>query len=140
MRDRILLIIQKKLGSHHGANTEFAKSIGASEGTVGDWLSGRSKPRDNYRRLICKQYNISRVWLDTGDGPMVAPPPEKGLSGAADGIMAYQEVGKLEEEVRALREVLEKFDKRLNRYEQHIYIALQSCAEGIKNNIKKEVV
>jgi transcriptional regulator with XRE-family HTH domain len=54
-----------------GAQTRFAKRIGVSQGLVGDWISGKSKPNSEYRNRICEIYRINRTWLDNGNGPMV---------------------------------------------------------------------
>jgi len=46
---------------------EFAISIGASPGNVGDWLKGRSEPSSRYLLRIHEIYGVDILWLLTGE-------------------------------------------------------------------------
>ena len=73
MKNRIKKIIDDRIGTHRGAITQFANSISAGTGLVGNWLNGTSSPGADYRSAICDKYEISRKWLDSGEGPMILP-------------------------------------------------------------------
>ena len=47
---------------------DFAQAIGASTGNVHDWVSGRSHPSKTSKEKICSIFNISKKWLDSGEG------------------------------------------------------------------------
>ncbi|WP_104372408.1 helix-turn-helix domain-containing protein [Desulfocucumis palustris] len=47
---------------------KLAKSIGVSQGNVGDWESGRSKPSLQSIATISEKYNVSTDWLIKGTG------------------------------------------------------------------------
>jgi len=50
-----------------GNKTRFARKIGIKDGKsalVHDWLNGRSKPKAEYQRAICKTYGVSIEWLN----------------------------------------------------------------------------
>jgi DNA-binding transcriptional regulator YiaG len=68
MKTRIAVIIEKKA---HNNKSEFARTIKVSTENVGDWLRGVSQPGARARIAICKVYNISREWLDSGIGEMI---------------------------------------------------------------------
>ena len=50
------------------SKAEFANSIGYSTGNVSDWLNGRSKPSKKTLDDICRVFNVSKKWLETGEG------------------------------------------------------------------------
>lgn len=47
--------------------SQLAKRIGVSEGNVGDWFRGRSKPSIQVVITISKEFNVSTDWLLTGN-------------------------------------------------------------------------
>lgn len=51
---------------------EVAEKLGVRTGDVGGWESGRNIP-DSRLRLLCKEYNVRREWLETGVGEMFEP-------------------------------------------------------------------
>lgn len=120
MKDRIKEIISKCIGNHHGANTTFADKIGTKAGLVGDWLSGRSKPRDFYRNKICSVFNVSRYWLDNGEGDMVATE----LNG--DNELKYSEK---DVEIIVLKKENEILKNQLEKYDKKMVDAITNCAE-----------
>jgi phage repressor protein C with HTH and peptisase S24 domain len=130
MNDRINIIIRNCIGNHHGAHSVFAERLGARPGLIGDWLSGRSKPKDYYRNKIREAFNISRTWLDTGEGEMAAQSQTQKISSTAV-IPSEREIGRLEGENKALRESMDRYEKRLDRYDNEIYGVLKTCAEKV---------
>ncbi len=54
---------------------EFGNYIGASRSMVASYEGGAVIPSDTIIELICMKFQISRLWLKTGEGPMkdIAP-------------------------------------------------------------------
>ena len=66
---------------------EVAEKLGVRTGDVGGWESGRNIP-DSRLRLLCKEYNVRREWLETGVGEMFEPEAtfEEKLANAASAL------------------------------------------------------
>ncbi|MBR4753354.1 MAG: helix-turn-helix transcriptional regulator [Thermoguttaceae bacterium] len=65
MKDR-LRTLRKKLGYNQ---TELGRLLGYKAATVSSWEVGAKIP-EPARLLICSLFNVSRVWLETGEGDM----------------------------------------------------------------------
>lgn len=61
-------VIRKFLGMSQRA---FGESLGVSRDTISNIEQGRQAISNTLVRLICKTYNISEVWLRTGEGTMI---------------------------------------------------------------------
>ena len=73
--DRLNLII-----SDSGlTKTAFAKRIEVSQGFVSQLCSGSFNPSPRTISAICREFNIRREWLETGEGPMRLPEPDEDL-------------------------------------------------------------
>lgn len=51
---------------------ELGERIGVKVATVGNWEIGHPVPKTRIYQ-ICKEYNVRREWLETGNGPMFEP-------------------------------------------------------------------
>lgn len=50
---------------------QFAKRLGFStRGAVNNWEVGRGTPSAEMINLICERFNVSKEWLETGNGNM----------------------------------------------------------------------
>ena len=49
---------------------EFADKIGIKRNTLSTYESGRNEPIDAVISLICREFNVSKEWLRTGEGDM----------------------------------------------------------------------
>lgn len=58
---------------------EFAERIGVKRNTIAQYEIGRNKPIDSIINLICREYNVSPEWLQTGEGEMFQPAPQNKL-------------------------------------------------------------
>lgn len=58
---------------------EFAERIGVKRNTIAQYEIGRNKPIDSIINLICREYNVSPEWLQTGEGEMFQPAPQNEL-------------------------------------------------------------
>lgn len=56
---------------------EVAERLGVATGVIGKWEVGENPiPRARIYQ-ICKEYHVRRAWLETGEGEMFEPEPEK---------------------------------------------------------------
>ena len=70
MKDRLKLLRNKlKL-----RQAKFGDRLGFKQSTVGTWELGSPVPR-NVVLQICKEFNVRREWLETGEGEMFEPAP-----------------------------------------------------------------
>ena len=53
--------------------TAFAKRIEVSQGFVSQLCSGSFNPSPRTISAICREFNVRREWLETGEGPMKLP-------------------------------------------------------------------
>ena len=57
----------------------FAKKIGVSAPFITQLCNGDANPSTRTIVDICREFNIRREWLETGEGPMRLPEPEEDL-------------------------------------------------------------
>ena len=69
MKNRIIQIIK----TENITKTEFAKRIEVSQAFVSQMCSGAYSPSARTISAICREFHISRQWLETGEGPMKLP-------------------------------------------------------------------
>lgn len=62
--------LRKALGLNQ---TEFGGKIGVKQGTIAGYESGNRIPLDTVISSICRVYNVSEIWLRTGEGDMFRP-------------------------------------------------------------------
>ena len=75
MKNRIIQIIK----AENITKTEFAKRIEVSQAFVSQMCSGAYNPSPRTISVICREFNIRREWLETGEGPMRLPEPDEDL-------------------------------------------------------------
>lgn len=49
---------------------EFGDRIGVKPNTIGTYEIGRNEPIDAVLELICREFNVNKHWLHTGEGEM----------------------------------------------------------------------
>lgn len=76
--ERITLIRKKQDPKMN--QTEFAESLGMTRARYKNYELGAVIPDESTIRLICMTYNISRHWLETGEGNMEIELPEMDLA------------------------------------------------------------
>lgn len=59
----------------------FAERIGVTSSSVAKLESGENNPSEQTIRAICKEFNVNRRWLETGEGdPYVPAEPSDALA------------------------------------------------------------
>lgn len=80
--------LRKSLGLNQ---TEFGARIGIKQTTVAGYENGRA-PLDTVVTSICREFNVNRLWLETGEGPMLRPEPAADtLAGAIADIIGHDD-------------------------------------------------
>lgn len=57
----------------------FAKKIGVSAPFITQLCNGDANPSTRTIADICREFNIRREWLETGEGPMKFPEPDEDM-------------------------------------------------------------
>lgn len=84
--------------------TAFAKRIEVSQGFVSQLCSGSFNPSPRTISAICREFNVRREWLETGEGPMKLPEADEDLDYIND-LLA----GDSDEVVRFVRRFLRTY-------------------------------
>lgn len=56
---------------------EIAERLEVQTGLIGNWESGNREIPKTRIYQICKEFNVSREWFETGNGEMFVPTPEQ---------------------------------------------------------------
>lgn len=97
---------------------ELARRIGVSLRTLRAWEDDLAEPRANRLQMLAGVLNVSLVWLLTGQGEGVSPPPEREvLPLDASRILA---------EIRSLRVEMATAAERLAQAEKRLRMALEA--------------
>lgn len=75
MKHRIAQIIE----AEKITRAAFAKKIGVSAPFITQLCNGDANPSARTIADICREFNIRREWLETGEGPMKLPEPDEDL-------------------------------------------------------------
>lgn len=100
INDRISYLID----SEKLKKTQFAERVGLSQAYVSQICGGVRTPSDRTIADICREFNIRREWLETGEGPMRIPEPDEDLDYIND-LLA----GDSDEVVRFVRRFLRTY-------------------------------
>ena len=108
--------------------TDFAKRVGISMSSISQMERGVINPTNQTIEFTCREFNINREWLETGNGEMKRPPLDEVasvLSNVLDEgknnplynfiltwIKAYQDLGPIEQ--RAVDNWMDATLKSLN--------------------------
>lgn len=115
MKDRIKAV-RKILGLNQ---TAFAERLALTRSAICKIESGENNPSEQTLKLICKEFNISYLWISEGIGPMRAPLDTDSMS-RIDAIMTGENefAKKIFKEFSRLREdewrLLEKIIKKIS--------------------------
>lgn len=59
------------------SQTEFGNRIGVKQGSIASYESGARMPLDSIIVSICREFNVNKEWLETGEGEMFVKIPEE---------------------------------------------------------------
>ena len=100
MKNRIAQIIE----AEKITKAAFAKKIGVSAPFITQLCNGDANPSTRTISDICREFNVSRDWLERGDGPMKLPEADEDLDYIND-LLA----GDSDEVVRFVRRFLRTY-------------------------------
>lgn len=98
---RIIQIIDEDCG---GNRSEFARRLEITPTYAAQLYKGERIPGDRIVSSICREFNIRREWLETGEGPMKLPEADEDLDYIND-LLA----GDSDEVVRFVRRFLRTY-------------------------------
>lgn len=104
--------------------TVFAERIGMKQNSIALIESGKRNISDYALRVICREFNVNKDWLYTGEGNMFNPDPSSELDalakryGLTDGT----------------RILIEKFAKLKPEHQDIVIKFILEAAEALKNN------
>ncbi|MBQ7826543.1 MAG: helix-turn-helix transcriptional regulator [Clostridia bacterium] len=99
----------KELRQYLGLNqTEFGARIGIKQTTVAGYENGRT-PLDTVVSSICREFGVSRLWLEHGEGPMLSPQADNDIA-----IITRAMEGQSEAKKRLIRLIAEMPDDLLD--------------------------
>ena len=107
--------------------TAFAKRIEVSQGFVSQLCSGSFNPSPRTISAICREFNVSRDWLEHGEGPMKLPEPEEDLDYI--NILVAQSNNPMKDLIRA---ILVAFDRAPPQGKQAILDYIQQVKAELK--------
>lgn len=109
---------------------DFAKQLGLkSRGKIANIEFGKIEVDDDFASLICKQFNVSEKWLQTGEGEMFLPELDE------EAVFVSQLLSGEDNPLYDIIKAIMKTYSELGPKEQEI---LKSFAKNFKNNVKKE--
>ena len=97
--------------------TQMARRLGVTHGTVRDWEDDLSEPRANKLSMMAGLLNVSIVWLLTGEGDGVAAP--------VDETPISPDINALLVEIRDLKTQIGAAADRLGRLEKSLRMKLK---------------
>ena len=87
MKDRMKLIRK----TFNLKQRELAERLGIKTSLIGIWECGAASIPSVRIYQICKEFNVRREWLETGDGEMFEPKPDARLIGEFSNREIYVE-------------------------------------------------
>jgi hypothetical protein len=68
--NRLLVALSKAWPVSRGRNTEICKRTGYSASHVSGVLNNKVAMDDRFLRTVCREFSISELWVNTGEGEM----------------------------------------------------------------------
>lgn len=87
----------------------FGKRLGITGASVSRIESGDREPSDQTILSICREFGVSRLWLEHGEGPMLSPQSDNDIS-----IITRAMEGQSEAKKRLIRLIAEMPDDLLD--------------------------
>lgn len=75
----------REVRKHEKLNqTEFANRVGISMSSISQMERGVINPTNQTIEFVCREFNVNRSWLETGEGEMKKPPLDEVAAILAD--------------------------------------------------------
>ena len=123
LTDRIILVLENS----GLKKVQFAEKLNVSQAYISQLCSGTRTPSDRTIVDICREFNVRREWLETGEGPMKLPEPEEDLDYI--NILVAQSSNPMKDLVRA---ILVAFDRATPQGKQAILDYIQQVKAELK--------
>jgi transcriptional regulator with XRE-family HTH domain len=108
----------KKIREHFKkSQSEFAKSLGMGQSTLGMLEVGKRDILDRHIKTVCSIYNVSENWLRTGEGEMLKDYYEEG---ELEYLVTALDAKEDEFKINFIKFMLRQPDERWNMFEQMI--------------------
>lgn len=128
--------VRKDLGLTQQA---FAEQIGSTQNALTGYETGRRNPSAAALNNICKTFNVSEVWLRTGEGEPFVPAP----SGSLDELIQEYRLDELDREIisefakldEKAREAVKLYIKNVSR---RLYLSQEEKTPAPKVDAKNE--
>lgn len=111
---------------------EFGHVLGVSRDVIGNIEYDRLKrpeQKEPIYKLICQKFNVSEIWLRTGDGEMFLPDEDEEAAYVSD---------LLEELDNDFYDLIKAIMKTYSESGEKEKAILKSFAKDLKNNLNKE--
>lgn len=111
---------------------EFGHVLGVSRDVIGNIEYDRLKrpeQKEPIYKLICQKFNVSEIWLRTGDGEMFLPDEDEEAAYVSD---------LLEESENDFYDLIKAIMKTYSESGEKEKAILKSFAKDLKNNLNKE--
>ena len=103
---------------------QFAEKLGISTAYASQLCSGVRTPSDRTIADICREFNVRREWLETGEGPMKLPETDPGMEIVNDLLSDTQSPA-----AEIIRDIYNDLLK-LNEAEQDIFLKFLKMRKG----------
>lgn len=106
---------------------KFAERLGIKRNTVATYETGKSEPMDNIIFSICREFNVNREWLLTGNGDMYDVPEDEVAAVVSD----------LLEESNPFYDIIISIMKSYKKLDDKSQMALNALIQELLDNMKK---
>ena len=106
------------------SNRQIADNVGLSEAAIRRGIKEKTL-KEKYIRVICRKYNLSSEWLESGEGEMRASVVSQGEGGDYESLHEAYELLKLENDALRIEANTwkEKFQKAIEIAERYRKVA-----------------
>lgn len=107
---------------------KFAKKLGLKRQTIATYETGRSEPMDNIVISICREFNVNREWLLTGEGNMYNMPEDETAAVVSE---LLEESNPVYDAVISIVQTYQKLDEKSQK-------VMDNFIKEVYENFKKE--
>lgn len=110
--------------------TQFAERIGLTMSSISQTERGIINPTKQTLALICREFNVNKVWLETGEGP-VEPPDMDPVAEVVSSVIAEGSENPFYRTIVAMIKQYQKLDDNSRRI-------IDTMVDGFISQIKND--